>query len=100
VREEIKMASAKAKTTEKTRMVEEKYHEVTGYTLELTQDEAAFLSALIGFKVGGRLLEKADVCLDIYRALKGAGVYYSGNSDVAETVRKFNSGMSGFVRLG
>lgn len=94
------MATATAKTTEKTRMVEEKYSEVTGYTLELTQDEAAFLSALIGFKVGGRLVGKADVCLDIYRALKDAGVYHSGHGAASEAVRQFCDGMFGSVSLG
>lgn len=47
------MAKATTRVVEKTRQVLEKYTEEDGVILELTDDEAAYLAALLGSHVGG-----------------------------------------------
>lgn len=83
------MATARKNKVEKTRMVEEKYTEVTGIVLELDQDEANMLAALLGFHTSG----DSKQVMNVYRALKDQVHIYSLG------VTKIDNKMSGMVQV-
>lgn len=82
------MATAKARMVEKTRMVEEKYSAKDGIVLELTQDEANMITALIGHHTSG-----GEHVMSVYRALKSQVSSYSIG------VMKADEKMSGMVNV-
>jgi hypothetical protein len=94
VREEIKLAKATTRVVEKTRQVLEKYTEQDGVILELTDDEAAYLTALLGSHVGGghSIREHND---NIWSALCASGFSMMSKAKVTQMETK----MSGMVIL-
>lgn len=85
------MAIAKAREVTKTRTVEESYSERDGVVLELTNDEAAYLVALIGWHVAGKGPVR-EMNSDIWSALRAAGFDYLKNDRVNE-MRRIITGM-------
>lgn len=88
------MATAKDREVTKTRMVEESYTEYDGVVLELTEDEAAYLSALLGWKVTG----EDRLGTSIFYALRNLGFSsYKGPQKIRDKVNAIRDTMHGNV---
>lgn len=64
------MATGVPRIVEKTRLVEETYKEEDGVILHLTDDEAAFLAAILGMKVVGDNNDIRSINRGIWKVLK------------------------------
>lgn len=85
------MAIAKAREVEKVRMVQEKYTELEGVTLELTDEEAVALKAVVG-SVGGDSKYRGAITR-IWNAFNRAGYDSRSNAKVSAAI----SNLSGSV---
>lgn len=88
------MANATPREVLKTRLVEETYTETDGVVLELTDEEAALISAILGGHVcgGGHY---RYVSTEIWRTLGGAGYFRDEN----KLVRDINMHTTGMVDI-
>lgn len=90
------MATAKDREVTKTRSVLENYTAYDGVVLELTEDEAAYLAALLGWKVVGQ-----DVYgTSIFYALRNLGFSsYKGPQKIRDKVNAIRDTMHGTVEI-
>lgn len=78
------MATAKARKVEKVRVVEEKYTEVDGVTLELTDEETVAVKALLGAVSG--VSNYRDAIGRVHNAISNLGYNTYGNLKVNKAV--------------
>ena len=85
------MATAKAREVEKVRVVEEKYTEIEGVTLELTDEEAVAVKAVLESVAG--ISEYREATSRVWGALNRAGYDRYTNAKVADAIRSLGGAL-------
>lgn len=89
------MATAKKREVTKTRMVEETYTETDGVILELTNDEACYLAALLGSHVSG-----GSFVRDLSTGVWGSLAKLNFNTHANARTREIGKHITGSVYTG